>query len=165
MNGSRLLRHLAAGWRPVATLNEIELQALLAQVQRIEVQHLAEVRICLEQRWPLAAAASGLTVRARAMQVFAELGVWDTEHNTGLLIYVDVADHAVEIVADRGLNAVVTPEDWAAVLSPMQEAFQRRQYARGLNRCLDTLDSLLTAQLPPALQSNPNELRDQPVLR
>ena len=165
MNGSRLLRHLAAGWRPVVTLNEVELQALRAQVQRIEVQHLAEVRICLEQRWPLAAAASGLTVRTRAMQVFAELGVWDTEHNTGLLIYVDVADHAVEIVADRGLNAVVTPEDWAAVLRPMREAFQKRLYARGLGRGLNTLDALLAAHLEPAHRTNTNELPDLPLLR
>ena len=49
----------------------------------------------------------GITPRERAIDVFSELRVWDTELNNGVLIYVLLADHAIEIVADRGIHAKV----------------------------------------------------------
>ena len=46
--------------------------------------------------------------------MFGKLRVWDTEHNNGVLIYLLLAEHAIEIVADRGLNEQVPPQQWQA---------------------------------------------------
>jgi uncharacterized membrane protein len=58
--------------------------------------------------------------------VFAALGVWDTEENNGVLIYVLLADRDVEIVADRGYNLRVTSDQWTEVCHAME-----RHYATG----------------------------------
>jgi uncharacterized membrane protein len=165
MDIQRLIRHARTWMRLKPVLSEAELQTLSEQVAAIEAQHLGEVRICVEHRWPLSAAASGLSVRARALQVFAELAVWDTEDNTGLLIYLDVADRAIEIVADRGLNSVVAPDQWQAVLAPMQAAFTHRAYAEGLHACLSVLDTVLRTHLPAVTSPNHDELSNTPFIR
>ena len=65
----------------------------------------------------------GRTPRERAHEVFAHLRVWDTEHNSGVLIYVLLADHAIEIVADRGIAAKVGESEWKSICEQMQHRF------------------------------------------
>ena len=89
------------------------------------------------------------TPRARALQVFAALGVWDTEANNGILIYVLLADRDVEIVADRGFNGRVSPAEWAAVCNTMEEKFRSGQYERGAVEGVHEAGRLLARHYPP----------------
>ena len=114
---------------------------------------------------PLSYLWRGAAPRERAVTMFGKLRVWDTEHNNGVLIYLLLAEHAIEIVADRGLDRRVGAERWQAVLATMREAFRAGRFEEGLNQAIDAVDALLVQHfaLAPGV-ANPNELPDPPVL-
>ena len=89
--------------------------------------------------------------------MFGKLRVWDTEHNNGVLIYLLLAEHAIEIVADRGLDAHVEPRaQWARIVAGMREAFRAGRFEEGLNAAIDAVDALLRQHFPlGAAQANP----------
>jgi uncharacterized membrane protein len=141
-------------------------QRLQQRVQSSERQHSGEIRLCVEAGLPLSYLWRGLSARDRAVTMFGKLRVWDTAHNNGVLIYLLLAEHAIEIVADRGLNSHVNPTQWAAIVATLSEAFRAGRHEQGLNAAIDAVDALLRqhfALLPG--QDNPNELPDPPDLR
>jgi uncharacterized membrane protein len=141
------------------------LERLRQRVAASERHHSGEIRVCVEAGLPLSYLWRELSARDRAVTMFGKLRVWDTEHNNGVLIYLLLAEHAIEIVADRGLNAHVSHEDWARIVDHMREAFRARRYEEGLNAAIDAVDALLVQHFPlGAEQRNPNELPDEPVL-
>ena len=139
---------------------------LQQRVHSSERQHSGEIRVCVEAGLPLSYLWRGLSARDRAVTMFGKLRVWDTAHNNGVLIYLLLAEHAIEIVADRGLNAHVSPAQWAAIVGTMREAFRAGRHEQGLNAAIDAVDALLRQHfaMTPG-QDNPNELPDAPYLR
>jgi uncharacterized membrane protein len=139
---------------------------LQQRVQSSERQHSGEIRVCVEAGLPLSYLWRGLSARDRAVTMFGKLRVWDTAHNNGVLIYLLLAEHAIEIIADRGLNAHVSPAQWAAIVGTMREAFRAGRHEQGLNAAIDAVDALLRQHfaMTPGLD-NPNELPDAPDLR
>jgi len=98
--------------------------------------------------------------------VFGKLGVWDTERNNGVLIYLLLAEHAIEIVADRGLNRRVDAAEWAQIAASMQGAFQNGDFEGGLLRAVDAVDALLVRHFArQAGDGDVNELPDAPLIR
>ncbi|MDO9284287.1 MAG: TPM domain-containing protein [Aquabacterium sp.] len=145
---------------PEAALNRLE-----ARVAASEAAHSGEIRISVEAGLPLSYLWQGLSARDRAVTLFGKLRVWDTEHNNGVLIYLLLAEHAIEIVADRGLNQHVSPAQWQALIAPMQQAFRQHRFEQGLNEAVDAIDALLAQHFPLAgARPNPNELPDRPHL-
>lgn len=141
-------------------------ERIAARVRASERRHSGEIRICVEAGLPLSYLWKGLRARDRAVTLFGKLRVWDTEANNGVLIYVLLADRAVEIVADRGLNRHVPPAEWAAIIEAMRGAFRDGRYEQGLAQAVDAVDRLLVAHFPLAEgQRNPNELPDAPLMR
>ena len=106
------------------------------------------------------------SARDRAIAMFGKLRVWDTEHNNGVLIYLLLAERAIEIVADRGLNRHVEPAEWQAIGGAMRAAFQGGGFETGLLQAIDAVDAILVRHfaLAPG-ESSRNELPDEPVLR
>jgi uncharacterized membrane protein len=142
------------------------LQRLQTRVAASERRHSGEIRVCVEAGLPLSYLWRGATARERAVAMFGKLRVWDTEHNNGVLVYLLLAEHSIEIVADRGLNRHVSAEQWNALMSGMKAAFQASQFEAGLNAALDAVDALLTQHFTlGALAENPNELPDAPVMQ
>ena len=165
----RLLRLFKHRWwdeRDVQrVLPRAALDRLQAQVLASERRHGGEIRICVEAGLPLSYLWQGLAARDRAITLFGKLRVWDTEANNGVLIYLLLAEHAIEIVADRGLSRHVDPAAWAALLAPMREAFRAGQFEQGLSLAVAELDRLLGQHFAAAPgAANPNELPDRPVL-
>ena len=106
------------------------------------------------------------TPRDRAVAMFAKLGVWDTERNNGVLVYLLLAERAIEIVADRGVNAHVPALEWAAIAEGMQSAFRDGRFETGLMAAIDAVNGLLVrhfAALPGVVDIN--ELPDAPFVR
>jgi uncharacterized membrane protein len=154
------------------------LTRLTQQVAASEQHHSGEICICVEaslpwrQLWRVGP-AFGLSdaVRARAVEMFSQLRVWDTAHNNGVLIYVLLAEHAIEVVSDRGLSAHVPQAHWAALVARMSKSFKQGDYEAGLSAALtDITDQLVRHFALPAdadLQTasfNPNELPDTPTM-
>lgn len=140
------------------------LDAMARAVGEGERHHLGEVRFALESRLSAAAVWSGLTPRQRAEQVFAQLGVWDTEFNTGVLIYVLLAEHRIEIVADRGIARCVSQDVWTALATRMRESYSRNLWQQGSLDGIAAAHALLVEHFPSEGHANPDELPDQPVL-
>ena len=147
-------------------LGAAALQQLQARVAASERQHSGEIRLCIEASLPLSYLWRGASARERALAMFGKLRVWDTEHNNGVLIYLLLAERAIEIVADRGLNRVVDAAQWRALTDGMAASFQAGQYETGLNAAVDAVGALLSQHFAIAAHvANPNELPDAPVVQ
>ncbi|MCS6786897.1 MAG: TPM domain-containing protein [Thiobacillaceae bacterium] len=140
--------------------------AVMARIERAiadsEAQHRGELRFAVEASLPLIPLLSGCSARARALAVFAELGVWDTEENNGVLIYLLMADRDVEIVADRGIARQVPAERWQAICAAMEAHFRAGRHCDGVLAGIAALTALLRP-LYPRSGEPVNELPDRPV--
>lgn len=160
----RLMRHLLAPPRsvrsafPVATLAAIE-----AAVGESETAHRGELRFAVEAGLDLLPVWHGESARERAVELFSDLRVWDTEENSGVLIYVQLVDRKVEILADRGISARVAQSEWEAICREVEQAFRKQRYEEGALAAVRRVGALLAAHFP-AHTDNPNELPDRPVL-
>jgi len=144
-------------------------EALAEIQQRIaasEARHSGEIRVCVEAGLPLSYLRRQASARERAIALFGKLRVWDTAANNGVLIYLLLAERAIEIVADRGLLPHVDAATWERIMATMQAAFQEGRFAAGIEQAIDAVDALLVQHFPLAGGAvNPNELPDAPVLR
>ena len=140
-------------------------ERLMQRVAASERRHSGEVRICVEASLPTSYIWRDATPRERAVAMFAKLHVWDTEDNNGVLIYLLLAEHAIEIVADRGLNSRVPPSEWKAMVRRMGSAFHEGRFEDGLTHALEEVSALLVQHFPLAPgETSSNELPDEPVL-
>ncbi|MGR8942002.1 MAG: TPM domain-containing protein [Gammaproteobacteria bacterium] len=148
-------------WRlafPAAVLGDIE-QA----VKHSEHRHRGELRFAVENALAPAWVWRGLSARERATEVFSNLRVWDTEENSGVLIYLLLADREVHIVADRGIARQVPQAEWDEIAQAMQTAFHRGDFRRGALEGIERITRILAAHFP-AGEVNPNELSNAPVI-
>jgi uncharacterized membrane protein len=163
----RLIRHVAAThWRarmlfPTATLDAIE-QA----IKRAELTHAGEIRFAIQTAMTPRHVLNDIMPRADALEVFSQLRVWDTEANNGVLVYVQLADRNVEIVADRGFQGRVSPAEWEAVCRLMEEHFRAGRFQVGSIAGVDAIGNLLARHFPQASARaiHSNQLPDRPTL-
>jgi uncharacterized membrane protein len=164
MNIKRILKHLLMTRGqvrrafPQSTLTMIE-KAITAS----ETAHIGEIRFAVEGALDDLPLFKGQSARERAIEVFSKLRVWDTQHNNGLLIYVLLADRAVEIVADRGIQAKVGSQEWSKVCRQMETAFKRSNYEGGVIGGVQSVMQHLVEHFP-ADGGIGNELPDKPVV-
>jgi uncharacterized membrane protein len=158
----RALKHLfTPHWVALRPFPASALRAIEGAIKSSERLHRGEIRFAIEG--PLHVGTLRLAPRARARQVFSQLGVWDTEENTGVLIYVQLVDRRIEIVADRGIAQRVAQAEWDAVCRAMEHAFKREQYQSGALDAIRAVTDILARHFP-ATGANPNELPDKPAV-
>ena len=164
MRTRRLLKHLCT---PHWVVNRAFPRATLTRLERAirdsEKSHDGELRFAVEAGLHLLPLLKGLGPRQRAREVFSQLGVWDTEHNSGVLIYVQLVDRRIEIVADRGISARVAQESWDAICRRMEEEFRAGRFEEGALHGIEAITALLARHFP-ATGSNPDELPNRPVV-
>ena len=160
----RLARHLVE--TRMVTLRRFPppvLDRIEAAIAAAESAHQGELRFVIETDLDGWSILRGKTARQRALEAFASLRVWDTEQNNGVLLYVLCADHAVEIVADRGFNALVTPDEWAAVCHLMEAEFRAGRWGEGALSGIAAAARLLSRHFP-GVGRRDNELPDRPLV-
>jgi uncharacterized membrane protein len=163
MNLRRIARHLLVmpgalkRALPPATMAAIE-QA----IGRSERQHRGEIRFAVESALDVAELFAGRSARERAIDVFSLLRLWDTEENNGVLIYLLLADHDVEIVADRGINSKASAEEWEAICRAMEGSLARGEFEQAVLSAIDAVSRLLAHYYPPRGEDR-NELLDRPA--
>ena len=143
---------------PPETLARVA-QAISAGEQR----HRGELRLIVENAMPSDAIWNDVNNRQRAIALFAEFGVWDTEDNCGVLLYVNVAEHKVEIVADRGINRQIDASSWQQVCTTMTSGFARGDVNDSLLAAVEQVNALLATHFP-ATGGRTNELPDHPIV-
>jgi uncharacterized membrane protein len=163
-NFKRLWRHLTTGQAggrhafPKTVLAEI--QTTIAEGEQL---HRAEVRIIIEPAMPLVDVLENIHPRARARTLFSDYRIWDTEENCGVLIYLNLADRQVEIVADRGIGRLVQAAEWQAVCDTLTSGLRRGAFRDSTIAALTQLNGLLHQKLPTT-GDRVNQLSDKPIV-
>jgi uncharacterized membrane protein len=158
----RALRHLfAPPWLVRRAFPQDALDRIEAAIGASEKRHRGEIRFAVESGLDFLPVVRGLTPRARAIEVFSMLGVWDTEENTGVLLYLQLVDHDIEIVADRGIARTIAQTEWDAICHRMEEAFRAKQYESGVIGGIAEVSELLARHFP-AGAADRDELPDRP---
>jgi uncharacterized membrane protein len=160
----RFVRHISmTPWKARNAFPDAVMDAIQAEVAEQEKRHRGEVRFVVERELTTAQLWAGMTSRQRAIEVFSMLQVWNTEDNIGILIYVLLADHKVEIVADRGIQKRVAAEEWAAIVKRMEEQFRAGQFRDGAVAGVRAASELLARHFPGS-PDDVNELPDRPLM-
>jgi hypothetical protein len=164
MKTSRLLKHLLTPpWLSLRGFSAGLRAEIAAAVAASEARHRGEIRVAVEGPLPWRALWRDQRSRERALELFAKLRVWDTEENSGILIYLQLVDHDVEILADRGIAARVPQAEWEAICRGLETAMRADDCRAGLLAAIESATRLLEAYFP-ARSKNPNELPDEPVV-
>jgi uncharacterized membrane protein len=166
MTGARWWRHLFATRVALRrAFSPTVLTAIEAAIHESERTHRGEIRFAIESSLDPRELWAGKPPRARAMEVFAALGVWDTDENNGVLIYVLLADRDVEIVADRGYNLRVTSDQWTEVCHAMERHFAAGDYGAASVQGVRQVGELIAAHFPPLPGGrDEDELPNRPAL-
>jgi len=168
MQLGRLIRHAAAThWRTRMRFPSGTLDAIEQAIGRAELLHSGEIRFAVETALTPWQILQKVTPRARALEVFSALRVWDTEGNNGVLIYVGLADRTVQIIADRGVAGRVSQSEWDAVCQQMEAHFRAGRFREGSVAGIEAVGALLAAHFPAGsslASSARNELPDRPSL-
>ena len=143
---------------PSSALDQVE-----AAVSSGEKTHRGQVRFVVEAELSTSQLWAGLTSRQRAIDVFSMLRVWDTEENNGVLVYVMLADHKVEIIADRGIHRHVGDERWRAICREIEHHYRKRDFMGGSITAVQKISAELAFYFPSSGESK-NEQPDRPVV-
>jgi uncharacterized membrane protein len=164
MNLARTIRHLMLpDWVVLRAFPSGTLRRIEAAIKESEASHNGELRFAVEAGLDPVPLFKDVGPRQRAIDLFSQLRVWDTEHNSGVLIYVQLVDHRIEIVADRGIAAKVPQQEWDAICRRMEAAFRERRFEAGGLQGIAEITGLLAAHFPPR-GANPDELPDRPAV-
>ena len=164
MNIQRISRHLLmTEWQVKRAFPRDALAAIANAIKTSETRHGGEIRFAVEGALHSAALFKAQSARERAIEVFANLHIWDTEHNNGVLIYLLLADRDVEIVADRGVHVKVGAHEWESICRGMEAAFGQAKYQQGVVSGIEAVARHLEIHFP-ARRGRANELPDKPVV-
>jgi uncharacterized membrane protein len=164
MDMRRLLRHLVMPrWRVHQAFPAASMRAIEHAIRAAEATHEGQICFAVESALELGALVRGQSARERALEVYSRLRVWDTEKNDGVLIYLLLADHDVEILVDRGMHARVESAEWERICGMMETAFREGRFQDGALAGIEQVRALLAQHFP---RSGPgaNELSDRPVI-
>lgn len=164
MQWKRAMRHLLTDqWSVRRAFPPAAMRSITDKIAEQERRHRGELRFAVEAALPLAQLWRGQDARSRAIEVFGQLRVWDTEQNSGVLIYLLLADRRVEIVADRGIHSKVGATAWEAICGEMQRAFAAGRFEQGVHSGVAAVSDLLATHFPPA-EHDADELPNEPTV-
>jgi uncharacterized membrane protein len=162
MNIKRWLRHLMMPpWRVRQLFPKPTMRAIEQAIRTSERAHGGQIVFAVEAALDPGPLLRGASARDRAVEVFSQLRVWDTERNNGVLIYLLLADHDVEILADRGLNAAVSAPEWEVICRDMEQAFRAGRFEDGALAGIRAVGEVLARHYPGG---SANALPDRPVI-
>ena len=99
-------------------------------------------------------------VHRRAIELFRTGCEQKTRGRTGVLLYLSLAEHRAEIVADKAIADQVAPEIWGEAMAVLVDEVKAGRPGRGMALAVEKIGAVLAPILPPT-QTNPNELPDR----
>ena len=164
MNIRRIATHfLTTHWQVNRAFPLSSLDAIEQAIRESKASHVGEIRFAVEGALHSTPLFRGQSARERAIDLFSQLRVWDTEHNNGVLIYLLLADGAVEVLADRGIYAKVHSHAWEHLCRTMESAFKQKKFQEGVVSGIHAVTQHLVRHFP-AQNAGPRELIDRPAI-
>ena len=166
MSIGRWLRHwFKTPYAVRKAFSEESLQRIQQAIADSERIHSGEIRFAVEASLPWSYLKRDAPARERAAMIFAKLRVWDTEQNNGVLIYVELADHSIELIADRGIARRVPRAEWDAICNAMRDHYRAGRFEQGTLEAVQAVGERLARHFPLAEgERNPNELSNRPAV-
>lgn len=143
-------------------LNQAALARLKIAIDQAEQGHRGEIRLAIEKSLP-SHLPWNFSIRQRAEDLFAHLRVWDTLERSGVLLYLNLSEHRLEIVTDRGVQEKIPAENWQIIADKTVAMLYDKQRIEALETLILSTGALLRQHYP---DGNPygNELPDDIVL-
>jgi uncharacterized membrane protein len=165
MSIKRIGRHLLANrWRVRKAFPPSSLHAIERAIKASEATHSGQIRFVVEGALDGAPLLRNQSARARALDVFSHLRIWDTAHNNGVLIYLLLADRDVEILADRGIDAKIDRAEWKNICAMMESEFRKGNFEAGVLKGIAAVSQHMAKHFPRHGGGDGNELPDAPVV-
>ena len=164
-HAQRFLTHACVmRWQVRRAFSKPVCHAIENAIATSELGHRAEIRFVVEGALDWPQLWRNVDARERAVSLFSNLRVWDTEHNSGILVYVLFAEQKLEIVADRGISARVAPQGWETICADMGKAFQAGQFKEGSIDGLQRITAFLHRHFPQQGAQDVEELSNQVLI-
>lgn len=128
-------------------------RTIIQAIKEAETNTSGEVRVHIEDR------CKGGDAIKRAIEVFGELGMHQTELRNGVIVYVATRDHKIAVWGDEGIHTKVGQDFWDDVLNTMKKYFQADDYETGLRDAVLMIGQKLK-EFFPYQQDDVNELPD-----
>ena len=165
MNFVRILHHLLTGQFAIQRIFPTSsLDAIEYAIKQSELNHEGEICFAVEAALDTTLLLKNQTAQERAIEVFSQLRIWDTQYNNGVLIYLLLADRDIEIIADRGINSKVMRSEWENICHTMESVFQHHQFEAGIIEGITRISHHLKEHFPSKSPDKGNELPDKPVI-
>jgi uncharacterized membrane protein YgcG len=149
MGLKRISRHLIANRSRVRrAFPTMGLANIERAIKASEATHGGQIRFVVEGALDGAPLLRNQSGRARALDIFSHLRIWDTAHNNGVLIYLLLADHDVEILGDRGIDAFVTAAEWEEICTTMEIEFRKGKFEAGVIGGIEAVSRHLVKHFP-----------------
>lgn len=159
----RWLKHLCYLQSTKQYFSKQDQQAIATAVEQAEHGHIGEIQVVIESALP-AGLAYVQDTRIRARQLFAELGVWDTEYNSGILLYLNLCERKVEIVIDRGIKQATTQQIWDGICHEIIDCLKKQQYREGVVSGVENIGRILDVYYDKQFEDHENELKNSPII-
>jgi uncharacterized membrane protein len=164
MSIKRIAKHLLEHrWRVRRVFPPRVLAAIERAIKASEATHAGQIRFVVEGALDGAPLLRNQAARHRALDLFSHLRIWDTAHNNGVLIYLLLADRDVEILADRGIDALVGAAGWQKICAAMEADFSKGNFETGVLNGIEAVSRHLRKHFPKH-GAGANELPDAPVV-
>lgn len=137
--------------------------AIAQAVTEAEHGHVGEIQVVIEGHLPVNQAYFQNT-RMRARQLFAELGVWDTEYNSGVLLYINLCERKVEIVIDRGIQKATEQVVWDEICQKIIAQLAQKQFRLAVVTGVESIGEVLNLFYVQSVKDKNNELVNQPII-
>ena len=132
-------------------------------VKQAEQGHVGEIQVVIEGHIP-ATQAYQHNAHMRARQLFAELGVWDTQLNSGVLLYLNLCERKVEIVIDRGIQKETDQTIWDEICQKMTEQLSKHQYREAVMAGVFDIGDVLNNFYAQSTIDQQNELSNNSII-
>lgn len=106
-------------------LNEKEKDIIQESIAKAELQTSGEIRVHIDK------ACDGDPVK-RAIEVFEELVMHETQLRNGVLIYIAFSNQKLAIIGDEGINKLVPPNFWDSTRDTMIQLFKQEKFIEGI---------------------------------
>ncbi len=164
MNIKRITKHLLMSeWQVNRHFPSATLAAIEQEIKTSETLHSGEIRFVVEAALDGAPLFKDQTAQARAIDIFSQLRIWDTELNNGVLIYLLLADRDIEIIADRGIHTKVGAEEWEKICVTMENYFKESNFQHGVTAGIEAITQHLQKHFP-ITSSDKDELSNKPLV-
>lgn len=139
------------------------MRAIENAIAASEKNHFGEICFVVESNLDMFDILRKKSAKKRAIEVFSQFHVWDTAQNNGVLIYLLLADHDFEILADRGIHHHVGKDGWEEISREMERYFRKGDFELGVLHGIAKISEHLNTHFPHDAD-NVNELTNAPIV-